>query len=165
MPAKVFHKDRIPPPIQPFVLWWEAHGTFDLTCPPGGGNRNDAMQLLDWAKGRRFNPATSLWEIKDPVHHIGVVTYAQFAKDSAHGHGGGCDLHPVRTYFPNGMPETVYLGSPDEGPIAYAEALRLMRIVGMAAKGQGYESGIDFPRPDYPHIQVPHWRDLPLFIG
>ncbi len=87
--------------------------------------------------------------------------------------GGGVDLHPVRSYFANGAPASIYLGSKkQESSGVYAEAIRRMTIVGQEAEAFGaipgnttLESGRHFPHPDFPHVQVKGWRLLPRVHG
>ncbi len=157
MTARVFHRDRLPALLRPFADVWEQTGTFDLTVTSGA--RTDADQLVDWAKGRAMN--RGIWVIMDPK---AVVTYAQTAINSAHGHDAGADLHPVRTYFGNGAPATIYTGGETE-PGVRAEALKRFRAMGEFAERIGFEWGGRFPHFDGPHLQVPHWRDLPLYKG
>lgn len=158
MSAKVFHRDRLPPLMQRFADAWQREGTFDLTVPEGGGDRDDALQLVDFAKGRRqLDDGT--WVITNLAK---VVTFARTAIDSAHGHRAAGDLHPVRTTFAtNGLPATVYMGD-EEDPIVRTEALRLFQLLGEFAEAHGFEWGGRFPHYDGPHVQVPHWRTLPL---
>lgn len=159
--AKVFHKERLPPALDRFVAWWEKRGEFDLTVPPSGGARTDADQLVEWSKGRRKLPDG--WVVIDPG---AVVTKSEFARDSAHGHLGAGDFLPVRSYFGNGMPASVYLAGANEDPALRAEGVRRMSIVGKAGKALGYEWGGDFPGFfDGPHLQVPWWARLPLGPG
>lgn len=165
MAAKVHHKERAPAALLPFIAWWEKNGDFDIVVAVDGGNRTDDDQLRLWMKGRQL--LNGVWHITVPG---AVVTYAMTAEDSAHGHSAAIDVYPVRTHFANGLPATVYMGSDTEGVIAKAEGLRLMGVVGAAAKSQGLEWGGDFhdehgkPRPDRPHLQLPGWRAMPRYV-
>ncbi len=162
---KVFHREKCGAPLQPFFDWWCIHGVCDLTVGETGGNRDDADQLVEWAKGREVIPGRDprqivSWRIVNPA---AVVTYAFTAEHSAHGHAAAADVFPVRTHFANGMPASIWLGN-EKDPAERAEAERLQRAIVFAAKAQGLESGADFPHPDVPHLQAKGWRAFPRYV-
>jgi hypothetical protein len=154
--------------MQPFFDRLEAVLGFDCTVPEDGGNRDDAIQLRLWAIGRALKHGCdprleANWTV---THRDQVVTYALSAEDSAHGHGGGADVLPVRTLFANGLPATVWLGT-EENPADRAEAVRLQGLVSAEARAflesVPIECGADWPAPktDGDHYQVANWRELP----
>lgn len=157
MTCVVHHLERVPALLLPWAEEWQRTGAFDLVCTRG--TADDAAQLLEWAKGRAQLPDGS-WVIVDQSE---VVTYAQTAESSAHGHGAGGDFHAVRELFPSGGVKLIYLGSKKkETPEVYAEAIRRFVVMAQHAEDFGLESGRHFPDPDLPHLQVPNWRALPL---
>lgn len=79
------------------------------------------------------------------------VSYAATLGDSAHGHAGGLDLAP----FSRGVDG---LFAPDYSDTAGFNA------IGEAAQALGLEWGGAWTGTlrDYPHVQVPDWRSLPV---
>lgn len=149
--AQVFHVDRCPRNMRllGFVLQWQLNGPFDITITCGA--RTDPEQLALYAVGRSA-PGK-------------VVTHAQFARDSAHGHLAAIDCVPVREVFPMGGVKSVYLGN-ESDPAVRAEAQRRFGIYCKRVRLAGLESGEDFPGlHDQPHAQDPTWRTLPLGPG
>ncbi len=126
---------------------WERDGEFDLTVPPDGGVRFLEHQRALYARGRT-----------EPGR---IVTYAATHEESAHGHAAAGDFLPVRTLFPNGLPATVYTGDEDD-PFDRAQAMIRFQTMAQFAERLGYRSGGRFPHPDWPHIEVENWRDLPV---
>lgn len=168
MTARVFHRERAGAAMQTFFDRLDGRLEFDCTVPENGGNRDDAIQLVLWAKGRALKPGCdphleASWIITHPGQ---VVTRALSAGDSAHGHCAGADVVPVRTKFANGLPATVWLGN-EEDPADRAEAVRLQGLISAEARAMGYECGADWeaPKTDNDHYQVPNWRLLPRFVA
>src|SRR4051812_47227677 len=104
--GRVHHKERCPDNlvVLAWVTWWDLHGEFDVVIV--AGDRTDADQLIDYAKGRRRLPDGS-WVVVDAG---AVVTRAQGAKQSAHGHKSAIDVHPVRELNQYGGVASIYLG-------------------------------------------------------
>lgn len=127
------------------------------------GDRTDAEQLIDYAKGRQRLPDGS-WVVVDASK---VVTRALGAKSSAHGHRSGLDFHPVKALLPNGNVASIYLGDAKvESPEDFAEGLQRFKIVIATAKAMDLESGEDFQGLcDRPHLQDPAWAMNPLGPG
>lgn len=149
--AHVFHAERCPrnPRLLEFVLQWQLRGPFDIVITYGA--RTDLQQLGLYTLGRS-TPGK-------------VVTQAQFARDSAHGHLAAIDCLPVREVFPLGGVKSVYLGEELEVDVR-AEARRRLGIYCRYVRLAGLESGEDFPGlHDQPHAQDPAWRSLPLGPG
>lgn len=157
----VSHKERCPnnPKLQRFIAWWDAQGPFPITIV--FGNRTDDEQLIEYAIGRA-KLADGSWAIIG-----GVVTNAQGAKDSAHGHEAAIDCHPVREFFPSGGVKTVYLADKKkEPPEVYEEAVRRFAMYDELAKQAGLETGENYPGIcDRPHACDPRWKELPLGPG
>lgn len=167
MTARVYHRDRAGAAMQPLFDHLEATLDFDCTVPPTGGCRTDAMQLVEWQKGRALvahdaNPMLQAsWHV---VAAREVVTRAFGAGDSGHGHSGAADILPVRSIGANGLPASVWLGN-ETSPEDRAEAVRLQNCINEAARAVGYECGADWPEPDGDHYQVPNWRSLPRYVA
>lgn len=150
--CKVHNRSRLPLLLQPFATWWEENGEFDLQVPTTGGDRYDTgpgSQPELYAMGRTA-PGK-------------IVTEASTAADSAHGHSGAGDLHPVRALDSRGGVLLIYLGT-EADPNVRDEALRRFGVMGRAAEALGFEWGGRFPKFDGPHIQVKGWRSLPVAI-
>lgn len=157
---RVHHAERCPPnPMcQGFVAWWNANGPFDIVIITG--TRDDAEQLVDYAKGRK-QLADGSWVVVDQES---VVTNAQTAEDSGHGHDAAFDANPVRELFPNGNVKSIYLGDPRrETPDVCAEGVRRLKIYDSLAKQYGLETGENYPGIcDRPHVCDKNWKNLPL---
>lgn len=154
--------------MQPLFDRLESRLGFDCTVPESGGNRDDPMQRIQWAKGRavRIGGLPDVerdWVI---VNHAEVVTYAFTANDSGHGHEGAADVVPVRSHFAqSGLPSTVWLGN-EKDPADRAEARRLQALISVEARAAGYECGADWapPKTDSDHYQVKNWASLPRYV-
>lgn len=145
--------------LQAWISEWRLTGSFDIVCLRG--TTTDALQLLEYSKGRRRLPDGSFVVIDASA----VVTHALKASTSAHGHAAAGDFHPVRELFSGGDVKLVYLGT-EADPAVRAEALS--RFNAMADHGErfGLHSGRLFPGlADCPHLEVPGWAELPLAVG
>lgn len=99
------------------------------------GLRTDAQQRQLYAQGRTA-PGV-------------IVTHAQTASDSAHGRGAACDAYP----FAGGK---LVLDTKDPR----------WKQFGEAAEAWGLVWGGRWTRlVDYPHVEVPGWRSLPVPNG
>lgn len=158
--GQVIHMERCASaePVRRFFTWWNVHGLFPIVLLTG--KRDDALQLVDYAKGRKQLPDGS-WVVVDAS---AVETNAQTADQSAHGHDAANDFAPVRELLPNGLVKSIYIGDPKkEDPEIYAEALRRYRIViDIATKQFDLESGETYPFVDRDHLCDKKWRELPL---
>lgn len=155
----VSHPERCPPNMKllGFISWWKANGPFPIVIV--SGSRNDAQQLVDYARGRKCLPDGE-WVVVDQAQ---VVTNARTAGESAHGHDAGIDCSPVREFFPMGGVRLIYLGDGSEPPTVHAEALRRFRVYDELAREHGLETGEKYPGIcDRPHACDPNWRNLPL---
>jgi len=161
--GRVHHAERCPsnPLLISWVSWWDVHGEFDIVIV--AGDRTDAEQLVDWAKGRK-RLADGSWVVVDSS---AVVTNALGAKLSAHGHRSAIDMHPVRELNIYGGVASIYLGDVKrEAPEVFAEGLRRWRIIIDSAKRMGLASGEDFHGLcDRPHLHDPAWETNPLGPG
>jgi hypothetical protein len=149
--AHVFHEERCPRNVLllAFIAQWKVTGPFDIVITYG--ERTDLQQAALYILGRT-TPGR-------------IVTQAQFARDSAHGHRAAIDCLPVREVFPMGGVKSVYLGDELELDVR-AEAQRRLGIYCKLVRLAGLESGEDFPGlHDQPHAQDPAWRTLPLGPG
>lgn len=160
MAGLVHHMERCPPnvPLRAFFADWDLNGPFAIVIVRG--STNDALQEIEYAKGRKRLPDGS-WVV---VNQADVVTNALRADDSAHGHDGGADCQPVRELYPNGGVKSVYLGNPKlEPPDVVAEAIRRLDLYDSIAKAHGLETGEKYPGIcDRPHVCDPNWKSLPL---
>lgn len=162
--GQVSHKERCPDnaKLKAWVDWYDVNGTVPIVLVTG--DRNDAEQLVDYAKGRRRLPDGS-WVVVDASK---VVTRALGAKSSAHGHKSALDFHPVKKFFPNGGVQEVYLGDAKlETPEDFAEGLQRFKIVIATTKAfPGIRSGEDFVGLcDRPHLEDEGWEQNPLGPG
>jgi hypothetical protein len=144
--ATVYHREwaaGVDKRLTDFLDWWEQSGPFAITVGWKGGNRAPATQLELWQQGRDANG--------NVVDASKVVTNAKTPIDSAHGHGGGLDVWPAWD-GPEGHPNRK---TPEEIS-AYNTLVAL-------ATAKGLVSGSTFRSPvDWPHLEVPDWRSLPL---
>lgn len=161
--GRVHHKERCPENarLRTWVDWYDVNGDLDIVIVVG--DRTDADQLIDYAKGRRRLPDGS-WVVVDASK---IVTMAQTAKRSGHGHRSAFDFHPVKELFPNGNVKSIYMGDAKlESPEDYAEGLMRFRVVIATAKRMGLESGEDYQGLcDRPHLADPAWETNPLGPG
>lgn len=160
MAGLVHHMERCPPNVKlrEFFAWWDVSGPFPIAIVRG--STNDTLQLELYAQGRKRLPDGS-WIV---VNQAEVVTNAQTAEKSAHGHDAAADCQPVRELFPNGGVKSVYLGNPKiEPPDVVAEAIRRLDVYDSIAKAHGLETGEKYPGIcDRPHACDPDWESLPL---
>jgi hypothetical protein len=144
--APVLHRERAAgtdPRIQAALDAWEATGSFPICVGWMGGVRTNATQVQLFAQGR--DAAGNV------IDKSQVVTDAPTSSSSAHGHAGGIDLWPAwdGVAHPNRSTadEKYYYG-----------------IMVSFFEGQGLRSGKLFKigGGDWPHFEVPDWRQLPL---
>ena len=138
------------PKLRAFVAWWEVQGPFAIKLLRGNTTDNEQLKLYGqgrWLPGK-------------------VVTNAKTAASSAHGHAAAIDAHPVRELYGNGKVKLIYLGDEPEEAVRAEALARFRAMADIAAQQFGIESGRDFPGlKDFPHLQDPDWKTLPLAPG
>lgn len=165
--GRVHHMERRPnnAKICAWLDWYDVHGPVDIVLVSSNGatcNRTDADQLVEYAKGRRRLPDGS-WIVTNPAD---VVTEAQTAKTSAHGHESAVDVNPVRSLYSSGGVREIYLADArKESPDDFKEARRRFRLVIDTIGDYDLESGEHFPVPDMPHVQDRLWKTNALGPG
>lgn len=135
------------PELLDFLAWWELHGAFDLviagpdalwTWVPRGGVRqgpdDEATQAAAFKEG---------------------LTLAKTLADTAHGRAAALDAWPVG-FDPRipweRQPATMKLKFAAYGAAAEARGLR------WGGRWVSFGGGAG----DQPHVEVPHWRTLPV---
>lgn len=135
--AQVLHYERAygcHPDLIAFLNWWQAHGPFDILVAADGGNRTDAIKQASYCATGTSNACT--------------------LESTPHGRGCGLDVYPV------GFNTQLDLSQ-------QPEILEKFKVISEAGEAFGLTSGIHFhigpsKSPDYPHLEVTDWRQLPF---
>jgi len=153
MPPQPEHADRltgVDPDLKDFILFAvrELGGRWQVAR----GATTDKEQAAIFAKGRTVKGEPP-YTVDRPLGH--PTTEAHSARETAHGvrRYGACAVDVVAINED---------GSPDWSPTRY-------RQLGELAKHCGFEWGGDFvsartgkPMADLGHVQVAHWRNIPI---
>lgn len=138
-PVLVFHFGRVAGCVQPlvdFFAWWQLHGPFPVTIPPDGALRTDEIeQARLFAKG--VSNARTLWE-------------------TPHGRAAAIDAYPAIIHSTGAYVERIL------NDVRDAETLKLFSQYGALAESHGLTWGGRWHSKDYPHVEVPGWRELPF---